>query len=412
MTSKSNIDEELLFDSDDDDDDSIQLEANQEEINEIVVFGTDWTTATILDQMKRGNIQLNPRFQRRDAWDIGRKSRFIESLILGLPVPPIVLASNFKQKGKYIVLDGKQRLLTILQFYGFSDIERNNSFKLKKLDFKKNLNGLNFENLSQNLICRTDIDSLDNQTIRTTIIRNWKSQNLLHKIFLRLNVENTPLAPQELRQALNPGKFVDFVDDQAITRDSLKIIYPASPDYRMRDTEMLLRYLSYYFFIEKYNGNLKAFLDMSCETLNQEWNVRCQEVETAVESFDQSMTVLVDIFGRSNFSRIWLSDKKGYQSRFNRAIFDVMMFYFSDELVRSRSRENSDIVRLAFQKLCEEDTSFVSSVERTSKNLNETYNRFYLWGKALSKALSIPLNVPVLKDAKNGENRFELQKIE
>ncbi|MFM5890715.1 MAG: DUF262 domain-containing protein, partial [Dolichospermum sp.] len=84
---------------------------------------------TILDQLIRNNIQLTPRFQRRDAWDITLKSRFIESLILGFPVPQIVLAVNRQEKGKFIVLDGKQRLLTILQFYGGSDerISNNNN---------------------------------------------------------------------------------------------------------------------------------------------------------------------------------------------------------------------------------------------------------------------------------------------
>ena len=66
------------------------------EISEIVVSGTDWTTATIIAQLERSNIQLNPRFQRRDAWNIARKSRFIESIILGFPIPQIVLASNEK----------------------------------------------------------------------------------------------------------------------------------------------------------------------------------------------------------------------------------------------------------------------------------------------------------------------------
>src|SRR6478735_6597778 len=83
-----------------------------------VVSGTDWTTETIVSQLKRGNIQLNPRFQRRDAWKLDRKSRFIESLIVGLPIPQIVLAESKSERGKFIVLDGKQRLLSIVQYWG------------------------------------------------------------------------------------------------------------------------------------------------------------------------------------------------------------------------------------------------------------------------------------------------------
>src|SRR5699024_7772964 len=72
-----------------------------------VVSGNDWTTETLINQINKGNILLNPDFQRRDAWDKKRKSRFIESLILGLPIPQIVLAESKERRGSYIVLDGK-----------------------------------------------------------------------------------------------------------------------------------------------------------------------------------------------------------------------------------------------------------------------------------------------------------------
>jgi uncharacterized protein with ParB-like and HNH nuclease domain len=94
-----------------------------------VVSGTDWATETVVSQLKRGNIQLDPRFQRRDAWKRDRKSRFIESLIVGLPIPQIVLAESKRDRGKFIVLDGKQRLLSILQFLGLGQGD-NNSYTL------------------------------------------------------------------------------------------------------------------------------------------------------------------------------------------------------------------------------------------------------------------------------------------
>lgn len=144
-------------------------ESELEEISRIIVAGTDWTTATILDQLVRENIKLNPRFQRRDAWDITRKSRFIESIILGFPIPHLVLASNERERGKFVVLDGKQRLLTILQFYGRSET-KNNGFTLKGLEFRSELNGMKYKDIESDLLSRSVLDSLDNQTIRTTLI--------------------------------------------------------------------------------------------------------------------------------------------------------------------------------------------------------------------------------------------------
>src|SRR6266404_5435342 len=112
-----------------------------------VVSGTDWTTETVVSQLKRGNIQLDPRFQRRDAWKKDRKSRFIESLIVGLPIPQIVLAESKQDRGKFIVLDGKQRLLTIMQFWGLGEGE-NNAYALSGLTLRDDLNKTTFHQLS------------------------------------------------------------------------------------------------------------------------------------------------------------------------------------------------------------------------------------------------------------------------
>ena len=65
------------------------------------LWGTDWTTETIVNQLRRGNINLNPRFQRRNAWDKQRKSLFVKSLILGLPVPQIILAE--RREGRVVL---------------------------------------------------------------------------------------------------------------------------------------------------------------------------------------------------------------------------------------------------------------------------------------------------------------------
>jgi hypothetical protein len=90
----------LEFDDDDADEEDVAEELPRG-ATAAVVSGTDWTTETVVSQLKRDNIQLNPRFQRRDAWKRDRKSRFIESLILGLPIPQIVLAENKRDRGKF-----------------------------------------------------------------------------------------------------------------------------------------------------------------------------------------------------------------------------------------------------------------------------------------------------------------------
>src|SRR6266481_2026408 len=83
----------------------------------IVVSSRDWTVDTIVRQIQQKNIDLDPAFQRRNAWRDHRRSRLIESFILGFPVPQLVLAENPRQRGRFIVIDGKQRLLTIASLF-------------------------------------------------------------------------------------------------------------------------------------------------------------------------------------------------------------------------------------------------------------------------------------------------------
>ena len=79
----------------------------------ITVASRDWTVDTIVRQVEQENIDLDPAFQRRNAWRDHRRSRLIESFILGFPVPQLVLAENPRRRGTFIVIDGKQRLLTV-----------------------------------------------------------------------------------------------------------------------------------------------------------------------------------------------------------------------------------------------------------------------------------------------------------
>lgn len=396
--------EEVSFDEEDEDlDDQLESNGKQQsalkEISKILVVATDWTTATILDQLVRENIQLNPRFQRRDAWDITRKSRFIESIFLGFPIPQIVLASQEKQRGKFIVLDGKQRLLTILQFYGRSETP-NDSFALKNLEFRPELNGLTHEKIQNDILLNSVLDALDNQTIRTTLIRNWRTESLLYKIFLRLNLENTPLSPQELRQALHPGDFINFLDDESIKNQALrKILKSKNPDSRMRDVELLLRYVAFHHFLSDYRGNLKVFLDMTCEQLNNDWKARELEIGDTVSQFENAVQTTTRIFGEENIFRVWLSSSKTYRSKFNRAILDVMVFYFSDPVIRQAAEENPAGVENAFKELCSSSNSeFREAVEKRTTSIRETHTRLSLWGKALLKVLDVEFNVPELVD--------------
>ena len=363
-------------------------------IRQAVVTATDWTTETILTQIDKGNILLNPRFQRRDAWNKKRKSKFIESLVLGLPVPQLVLAESKDSRGKYLVLDGKQRLLSIRQFAASLGDPIFLQLKLSGLEIRKDLNGKSLQNFQNDLELYDDLAAFENQPVRTVIIKNWPNEVFLYHVFLRLNTGSVSLSPQELRQALHPGRFVDFVDESSRESPALRnILNNDKPDFRMRDAELLVRFYAFSYFLNTYSGNLKYFLDTACKTLNVQWDEEEAKIQQLLVEFENAHEAIRSVFG-VNAYRKWTTG--GFESRFNRAIFDVMMFAFQRPQVRQLLRANAGDVVDIFKELCSNQPEFISSIEQTTKSLSATHSRLFLWAERLNMKFGTNLQVPQL----------------
>jgi hypothetical protein len=180
--------------------------------SEAVLFSSDWTVETVLSQLRKGNIHLNPNFQRREAWSNARKSKFIESVVIGLPIPQLVLAEISGKRGTYIVLDGKQRLLSLLRFTESAE-DRAIGFGLSSLEIRSDLARKKYYHFVHDPALEVDRNQFLNYTLRTVIIRNWPNTDFLHQVFLRLNTGSVTLSAQELRQAMAPGEFTSFADD-------------------------------------------------------------------------------------------------------------------------------------------------------------------------------------------------------
>lgn len=356
------------------------------------MWGTDWTAETIVSQIKKGRIELNPKFQRREAWDDKRKSAFIESLICGFPIPQIILAEGKTKNDPYIVIDGKQRLLSLRRFFSNDDDKDFKPLKLKGLTVLPELNNKTYLEINNNPQIGCLVSQVENQPIRTIIIRNWTNEEFLYTVFLRLNTGSLPLSTQELRQALHPGEFLDFCDEYSTQNERIhRILNISKADYRMRDIELIVRFFAFRYFINEYQGNLKLFLDNSVNTLNQQWHDRSNEFIEVANELDNSIDLINDIFGANSFKKY----KNGtFDSRFNRAIFDIMVFYFQNEDIRNLASQKKQDVYESFISLSEEDPLFVSSFEASTKNINQTSYRFKKWGEKLEEVLGIDIHLP------------------
>lgn len=346
---------------------------NLQIFNQAVIWGTDWTTETMISQLKKDNIDLDPKFQRRDAWDQYDKSRLIESLILGLPVPPIILAERKGVKNKYIVIDGKQRLLTLRQFSA-SAVDDFEVLVLKDLQFLKSLNGKTFDDLENNFDFNEYKTQFENQTIRTVVIKNWPNEKFLYAVFLRLNTGSKKLSPQELRQALHPGEFLDFLDEETAKSEVFKkLLRNTKPDARMRDVELALRYFAFKHNISDFRGNLKEFLDDTCEKLNDSWQYDKDNHMQDYQNLEKAIQFSMDIFGvKEAFSRY----SNGYSNRFNRALYEVFTYYFSIPKVREEISDKKMIFREKFERISRTDRVFNDSISSTTKDIRKLVYRF------------------------------------
>lgn len=374
--------------------------SGQDDFSQAVVHSTDWTAETIVGQLRRGNILLKPRFQRRDAWLVKQKSRFIESLILGLPVPQIVLAEHKEQRGKFIVLDGKQRLLSLMQFWNEGEDGPNKGFRLSGLEVRHDLNRVNFERLSGEPAFEAYYNSLANEPIRTVVIKNWPDTDFLHLVFLRLNTGSVKLSPQELRQAIVPGPFTDWIDEAAIESEPLKnLLNLDDPDYRMRDVELLARYLAFQNYMTAYRGRMKAFLDFSFQRFNNEWAQLKEVCEAQLAEFGEGLRSLKNVFGNG-------VGKKPGGKQLNKAILDFLIFYASRPEVRQVHEDHPEELAQKFTALFE-DREFVAAVDRDTAGMPNTVRRVATWGSVLNEIGGLALPLPRLVEV-GGEQQIQL----
>ncbi|WP_297023295.1 DUF262 domain-containing protein [Thalassospira sp.] len=349
------------------------------DLSNAVLYHTDWTVETLLVQLEKGRIDINPSFQRRDAWTRKAKSLLIESILLNFPVPAITLAERSKDK-TFIVVDGKQRLSTLAQFFGKMPESKYNNFKITGLLQLSQLNGLGFSELRE---AHADLSAqLENFAIRTNVIRGWKNDEVLFSIFHRLNSASVKLSPQELRQSLHPGPFTAFISDYSERSNALRDIFPSpEPDFRMRDVELVTRYLSITMFLENYRGDLKRHLDESVECLNSRWNELEHSVYAALDRFEKSYQVSLLAFTREAVFRKW--NGADWENRTNRAVFDVIMLnLLSDDALLAFEQRGDDVVS-AFKSISD-DSRFREAVERTTKTTSALYTRVSLFADALS----------------------------
>lgn len=363
-----------------------------EEFSSLLISPTDWTIETLYRQIG-SQINLSPEFQRRNVWSSKAKISFIESLFLGIPIPQILLSASGGSSKSFLVLDGKQRLLTIKEFIDGKFLN-GQKFRLKNLRVLSELEGKTWEEIEKIDDWRFE---LLNQTQRTAVIRGWKDDRILYEIFHRLNSGSVKLSPMELRMSLYPGDFLKFVIDWTDQVGPLhELIAKKSPDPRMNDVELAARFLAFSDSSITYGGDLKKFLDELCTRYNAafaEDSSAIERVRTRLIAMNDAIAIGIRIFPDKKFCRKFLDGE--YESRFNRALFDVLVGALAHPQVREWASQNPAEFVAGFEEVSITD-AFRRSVETTTKSVASTRMRFESFYSKVTQMTSVQLELPAI----------------
>ncbi len=323
-------------------------------------YGADFDVEGLVRRLDRGDVEI-PEFQRTFVWNQKRASRFVESLLMGLPVPGIFL---YRDKGSQTlrVIDGQQRLLSLQSYYNGSFPDSDQEFKLAGL--KSRFDGLAYAHLSG-----PDRRRINDSIIHASIIQQESPDDdgtSQFALFERLNTTSTPLSPQEIRTALYGGEFNDFLVD--LNKCAEWRALAGKPNRRKRDQELILRFIALYFCLDEYQPPMKSFLNQFMHANKDMEFYNPLEVRRV---FQETVHVILEKLGEKAFKP---------SRALNAAVQDSLMIGIARRLEKgSISSEimneyDSLIQNEEFRELIYSQTSHLENVRRRIQLATEAFS--------------------------------------
>lgn len=276
---------------------------------------------SIIEQLEYDEIELSPEFQRAsNVWDDIKKSRLIESALLGLPLPSFYFSED-PATNKLIIVDGLQRICAFQSFI----LEKEKPLKLKGMEFLTDLEGKTFNDLDRTLIRR-----LKGLKITLNTLRKGTPPNVKQVLFKRVNSAGVPLTAQEMRNALYQGKATKLLN-RMVKADSFKNATGGINNKRMLDCDFANRFVAFYLNKDKYNGHLDSFMSDSLNDINR---MNEEEVENVFSAFNTSMEICFQLLEDKAFKRPNIPVN-------NKSVFEA----FSVSIARLRVIEQEELIR-------------------------------------------------------------------
>ena len=268
---------------------------------------------------------LIPKYQRLpNLWSETKKSRFIESLMLDLPIP--LFYFDERDDKKWYVVDGLQRMSTLEHFMiGKGDIGKNKErLVLQNLEFLTEYNGKSWDDLPKDIKRR-----INSNQVTITLIGKGTPDEVKYTIFSRINQGDTPLKAQEIRTALFQGYRIDFLES-LISEDTeegklfKKVTDGSIKSRRQQDLDFISRFIAFYLIdYKKYEPDMDRFITLGTKEIKKDIDV----LNKIRKDFNNSLNLCYSIFGKNTFRKI--KDVSEARSFINKPLFEVISVAFA-----------------------------------------------------------------------------------
>ncbi|WP_428034832.1 DUF262 domain-containing protein [Amphritea sp.] len=285
-------------------------------------YGADLSFRELIERYEDEEL-LKPELQRNYVWDRTEASRFIDSILLGLPVPSIFLAQQPDER--LLIVDGYQRIMTVHNFVKGIFSTDGKVFRLSRSEkINSRWRGKAFTELTD-----TEQRKIRNTTIHAIIFIQQEPQNddtSLFQVFERINTSGRSLMPQEIRNCVAQGRLNSLLFEINENHQWREIFGLEKPDARMRDMEFILRFfaLSSRKFKEddRERISLRRFLDLY---MKENQNPTDDQLEQFSVRFNSSIELIHNTFGTSVFHNISPTTPDKLVEKFSPTIFDSIL---------------------------------------------------------------------------------------
>ncbi|NBX65386.1 MAG: DUF262 domain-containing protein [Proteobacteria bacterium] len=336
---------------------------------DIIAYNELRSCADLYRMKLQGDLDLNPEFQRSLVWPGTDQTRFIDSLIKQLPIPSMCFGLDYKTQ-KWIVIDGLQRISTIVRFLDGGD------WVLAELsDVTPAIQGKSVAALKQK---HSDLHAfykrVENLSIPITVLRcdfsKESHMEYLFTIFHRLNSGGKKLNNQEIRNCIFQGTFNDLLKELDLFLPWRKLNNMKKGDSeRFKKQELILRFFAFYDGYEKYTGGLSKFLN---SYMNNHRKAQEKFLTSKRTIFKETVCILVEkIFKNSNSTQ-----------RISITLIEALLVGISRNLDACKNKSSEELIA-CFENL-KKSTSFseefiregLSSKQKVTSRLSEAEKIF------------------------------------